>query len=477
MSTNELKIPKCIDIKFFRIQPPIQNTSTLPLNGTYTDIDSQLKLNQNNIQNTPETTPNPDEEKSFYDSKNNFFSEENLFSLDSYFGKIFTNETLEGIIAFNNISQNDLLLRDLQITLKTDEKYENKNKDITSVMNFTFPSEGIKIGPGETYTVKFSKIIKVASKYIIFIYLHTLSDIYNNIYTNQKNSVRENGKEYKIVNGNVEVTNTKKLTFEVLNPFIIYEKFHNYQMNVCFIETKIKNNTIYPLTTPDIKLFLKNNKSVNIPLMQNLQKINQSKKFYNKNDNINDKNINDSKYLTLQSNEEINLVFKINDINISENEEKFVLNIEWLNLFDTNIKNFFYEFSNSLNTYNDYYKIYVDEKPEKNIFLNESFKIVIKLETKNPKKNYFVSLSQEPLRDNDKSNDREIEIIDIVDKKIELNQNHISNNFILICKSEILGNVYLPRLKFLLYEENKGSPNGNVYDALLYFNCIEKNNN
>ena len=88
-------------------------------------------------------------------------------------------------------------------------------------------------------------------------------------------------------------------------------------------------------------------------------------------------------------------------------------------------------------------------------------------------KKYSVSLSQEALRDNDKSSDREIEIIDIIEKKIELSQKNPSNNFILICKSDILGNVYLPRLKFLVYEENNINPFGKIYDTLLFFNCIE----
>jgi hypothetical protein len=94
------------------------------------------------------------------------------------------------------------------------------------------------------------------------------------------------------------------------------------------------------------------------------------------------------------------------------------------------------------------------------------------LETKNPEKKYIIALSQEPLKDKDKSDDREIEIIDIIEKKIELNKEKQNNNITLICKSDIIGNVYLPRLKFLVYEENK-NPMSNVYDALLFFNCIE----
>ena len=83
-------------------------------------------------------------------------------------------------------------------------------------------------------------------------------------------------------------------------------------------------------------------------------------------------------------------------------------------------------------------------------------------------------MSQEALKDNDKFNDREIEIIDIIEKKIELSQKYPSNNFILICKSDFLGNVCLPKLKFNLYEENNNNPTVNIYDALLSFNFVEK---
>ena len=45
---------------------------------------------------------------------------------------------------------------------------------------------------------------------------------------------------------------------------------------------------------------------------------------------------------------------------------------------------------------------------------------------------------QESLRDNDKSNEREIEIIVIIEKKIELSQKMPSNSFILIYKADFL---------------------------------------
>ena len=89
----------------------------------------------------------------------------------------------------------------------------------------------------------------------------------------------------------------------------------------------------------------------------------------------------------MQSEEETSILFEISDPSLFSTEEKYVLNISCLNIFDTYEKTYEYEFSNTLITYNDYYKITVSEKPDKNVLQNENFKIVLKLETKKPKKN------------------------------------------------------------------------------------------
>ena len=60
---------------------------------------------------------------------------------------------------------------------------------------------------------------------------------------------------------------------------------------------------------------------------------------------------------------------------------------------------------------------------------------------------------------------------------MELNSKTPSNNFILICKSDVLVNVYLPRLKFSLYVGDKNNPIESIYNKLLDFNCITKETN
>ena len=473
MYTQELKIPKDIEIKFYRLSQPSLNISNFPLSGIYQNLDSiedKGALLKNKFSNFDVTRMGID----------------NLFTLSSSFGKVFLGEKLDGLITFSNTSDNFVVIKDLEIFLLIEALNEEKNNK--KILDIKLPPDGIIIKPKQGHTVNMSISLDYVSKYTIDINLRVRSSAYNSEYNTLmlKNVlVKEKTKDYQIVNGNVEALDNKKLTFDVNYPFKISEKFHNYQMNICYIETKIKNNTIYPLTIFDIVLSPKNKKNLKIydlllnnnienmklTLVQSLQEINNNEiNYYDK--NLKNKNFN-SKYITIETDEEINLLFKNNNPNLFGVETEYILEIKWLNLFDLNPKKYTYEFQNILSTFNDYYKITVIEKPKDNINKNQKFNVVLKLETKNPEKKYVINLSQEPLKDNDKSNDREIEIIDIVEKKIELNQHKQSNNFILICKSDILGKVYLPRLKFLLYEDNNQIPIENVYDSLLFFNCIE----
>ena len=476
MLTQELKIPKDIEIKFYRLSLPIFNISNFPLSGLY--------HNMNSIEDKAYSLKN----KFTYFDISNTIGSENIFSLSSSFGKVFLKEKLDGLIIFSNISDNFITIRDLEIAIIIENKQDEKNTENKQILDIKLPPNGIQIKPKQSYSVKMSISLDYLSKYTIDINLKTRSTAYNTQFNTLKlkGMIKDKTKDYHIIDDKiVEAFNNKKLTFEVNNPFKVYEKFYNYQMNSCYIETKIKNNTIYPLTIYNLNLFPKtaknlkisdllqtNNMITKIPLVQTLEEINK-----NENENL-DKNIKNtyfkSRLITIEPDEEINLLFKNNDPNLFGTETQYILEINWLNLFDSNPKKYIYEFSNILTTFNEYYKITVIEKPKEDIIKNKNFNIILKLETKNPEKKYVISLSQEALLDMDKSNDREIEIIDIIEKKIELNKEKQNNKFKLICKSDILGNVYLPRLKFLIYEENNINPIENIYDTLLFFNCIEE---
>jgi hypothetical protein len=449
MKTQELKIPKEIEIKFYRLSLPLFNDSNQPLSGIYHNIES---IEDKNF-------PLKNIFSNFDVSRN--ISIDNLFTLSSSFGKVFLNEKLDGLITFSNTSENFITIKDLEISIIVESKPDSKpNKKI---LDIRLPPDGVQIKPKQAHTVKMSISLDYVSKYTIDINLRTRSSAYNTQFNMLKlqGLVKDFTKEYHIVNGNVETFNNKRLTFDVNYPFKINEKFHNYQMNICYIEIRIKNNTIYPLTIYTLSLIPKSKKNLKIsdlllssskekitkiPLVQSLEEINK-----NENENLDKKikNTFKSRLITIEPDEEINLLFKNSEPNLFGTETQYILEINWLNLFDPNPKKFTYEFNNNINTFNEYYKITVFEKPKGDIIKNQNFNVVLKLESKNPEKKYVISLNQEPLKDNDKSNDREIEIIDIIEKKIELNKEKQNGKFMLICKSDRIGNVYLPRLKFL----------------------------
>jgi hypothetical protein len=464
---QELKVIKDIEIKFFRLSPPLHNTKNIPLSGIYNDLENIEEDQENPLKN---------KFSKFDISSPSNVGIENILYLNPSFGRVFAKETLEGLITFTNVSEHEVYIKDLQITLKIDEKPETNTKEQKQLLDIKLPSEGVLIHKKTVYSVKFSRKLNDVSKYTIEINLKARSSYYDYQYNSQKYMIKDKGKDYQVVDGCLEIFHSKKLTFDVNYPFKIYEKFHNYQMNICYIETKIANNTIYPLTLTDLYISPKSKPNIKLPVIDDLEQLNknQNQKITKLLSGQDDNKSFLSKFLTLQQDDEANVIFKVEDPKIFYGEKIFILHIKWLNLFDCNEKNFSYEFNNRLNTFNNLYNITVVEKPEKDIVINQNFKITLKLEGKNLKKKCFVSLMQESLRDNDKFNEREIEIIDIIEKKIELSQKSPSNNFILICKSDFLGNVYLPRLKFVSLEDNSNKPNINIYDALLNFNCIEK---
>ena len=436
MLIQELKLPKDIEIKFYRLTPPIFNTSSLPLSGLY-----QKEIQEFSYQ------------EEFSNSE--LGGLENFFCLNSSFGKTFLYEKLEGLIIFSNISENVVTIKDLDINIIIEPINDVKNKKQKKINDVKLPPKGIQIRPKLAYSVKMEILLDSAGKYLMDVNLRVRSSAYNTLYNTLKlkGKVKDSPKEYRIVEGNVECLNNKKLTFDVNYPFKITEEFHNYQLNTCFIDIKLKNNTIYPLTIsslclyPKIKLQKKSLKLADILInntTNNNEEIKNKIEFVQTLEEINnnelmpiDKSLKviktNTKYTTLEAEEEINLLFKINK----------------------------------------FYKISVVEKPEGNIIKNQNFNVVLKLETKNPQKKYVITIRQDTMKNDDKSSDREIEIIDIIEKKIELNSKKQSDNFLLICKSDIIGNVYLPRLKFLVLEDGGITQSGNTYDTLLFFNCVE----
>ena len=448
MHNEDFKAPKDIEIKFHRLRYPLLNKDFSPLSGFYNPID--------NIESSEYSLFN--KFKNFDISSDKFSNLENLFSINDNFGRIYISEELEGLITLSNISNNEIIIKDMKITLKICDK-ANECNSFPIETNLQYNS--ITLFPQKNTTFKIKFLINYATKHRIHINFIKRSPEYVKLYSRkfkQKPPLNEKCSAYSIVNGNVEFPNLKKLSFESFDPFTINEKFYNYPNNKSIIEILFLNRVLNPITILDIYLFPKDNNTEKIPLVENLEDMKCIK--YSQ-------IINDSKYLDIQSDEQIKFLFEIENSELYNDTDKFVLNINWLNECDFKPKIYSYEFNNNLNTYNEYYKITILDKPNGDIFLNQKFQIVINLKIKNMEKNYKINICKDP------NKDRELEIVDINVGIIELNSKNPSNNFILTCKSDILGKVNLPKLKFRLHEENRNTPIEKVCDPLVSFNCVE----
>ena len=450
MHNEELKISKDIEIKFHRLVPPSLNSLSLPLSGLYNPIDNEesseysLKYKYKNYELSP----------------NNFVDISNLMTINNNFGKIFKSEKLEGLISFSNISNNEITIKNILISLIKMEDYR-----IQQPFEVNIPDDPITIPSNTSYTISLRAPIIFLGKYKLEIFYNKLSPAYDDYYykASQRNLVKENANNYIIKDGHVEFCDSKTFSFESFKPFKISEFFHNLEVNKSLIEIRIMNIYSFTLTILDAFLTPKNNNiNEKIPLVLNLE---QMAKNNNK--------LNDSKFFVLQPDEQIRILFNVNNTDLFYDTKKFTLSITWLNNFDFNKKIYIYDFKNNINSYNEYYRLIIAEKPNNDIILNQNFRIIINLIVKKYSKKFNITMNKDPT-ENNKSINKEIEIIDITEKMIELDEKIPSYNFILICKSDILGKVYLPNFKFCLYEGDKNIPIEFVYENLLAFNCISK---
>ena len=208
--SQEFKTPKDIEIKFFRLLPQKINNIKTPLNGIYNNIDNIEEDTESSLQN----------KFSFFDLTSSV-NIENIFSFEPFFGRAFHKEKLEGLILFINTSDHDVLLTGLDVSLIIDERNETKTKKQKRFLNIKLPKEGVELKGREVYSVKFVKVLDWVSKYSIFIDLKVRSPIYDNQYfiAKQKNMIKDSGnepKDYLVIGDNIEVSNCKKLTFDVI---------------------------------------------------------------------------------------------------------------------------------------------------------------------------------------------------------------------------------------------------------------------
>ena len=451
MKKEEFKIFKDIEIKFHRLILPVFNNNEFPLNGIYNPIDNT------------ESSEYPLINKFFnFDmSSNECVNIENLFSINTNHYTIYSNEIFEGFLIIINKTEKEIKIKDLKLELKN---VDEQIKNLAFPIEVNIPDIPFIIESKKYHSLKIkSRLNYPSDKYILEVTFYVYSQIFEQFFNKSKQKSALKNKNFRVINGSFELIIKKIILFKVFNPFKIEEIFHNIDGDKCIIEVKISNVTSKQLSILDIFLTPKEKENQKIPYVQSLEEIK-----CNKYGNIKD----DTKYLILQPEEQIIVLFEIENTLLYSDEDTFLLNISWIKYFDFITKLNIHEINNNCNTYNKYYRIAIVEKPNGDIIFNKIFKVVINLQIKNLEKIYTIYINEDKTNNDNKSDEKEIKIIYFVEKKIQLNSINSSANFTLICKSENLGSVSLPKLRFGLYEDINNSPIENYFDPSLSFNCI-----
>ena len=477
---EEFKLIKDIDIKFTRISKPSLNILDVPLSGLYNDI--------NNIESSK--FPLKNKFKNFCISSPDCLGLENLFQLNSSFGKILTEEKLEGLIILTNISKREVTIVNLEITVKCeDEKKEKGKSSEIPEKTYSIPLNGnnnsLLLFPNKSYSIKIDFNLKYTGKNIIKVNFRTKCPYYTQQYyfIKQRNRIKENNEIFILNKENqIEFVQKKNFSFQVNHPFIIKENFRfNKMKEEYFIVINIKNQSKYTLTLPDLIIMPKTRNNIILKPLINIQEIQNTENKYELGGIE-----NTSKILCLQPEEEVNVFFKSNSSELFLNEEKFILYIKWLNLFDFSPKNFEYEFKNGLELFNEFFILKIDERPLGNIIQNTNFHVSFQIISKQPEKNYSIIIAEykNNQTSNHKSKTNERDMIDynnninitIQQYKIEINKNSPKSSVDIICKSEKLGIVSFPKIIIQLFEgenANKKKVQEYIYKDLLVFNCVQ----
>ena len=452
---EELKIYQDIDINFTRLLKPKFNNLDLPLSGLYNDI--------NNIE-----SPNFPLKNKF----NNFTSPsggglglENLFLLKNSFEKLITEETLEGLIILTNNSKRDVIIKNLEISLNFETHQRTLSIPLPDRDNTLFLSKN------KSYSIKIKNNLKKQGKYSFEVKFWTKCAFYDQQYYSLKQRARvKESNKYKIIDNHVEYYNNKIFSFSVNDPFDIKTKFGMSRIKEeYFIEINIKNKTNYYLTIPDLIIKPKQKNNIILKPISTLEEMQLNFDGNNNNNDNNNNFLNNTKIISLLPDEELNLLFKSSSNEIFLFEDKFILFIKWLNIFDFSPKNFEYEFKNELDIFNEYFFFQITEKPLGNIILGDNFPITIQFITKQPNQNFELTISENK---EDKKND-EMEII-IKEFKFELNKNCQKYDINIKCKSDKTGIVKFPDIIIKINEKNKKEILGEyIYKNLLCFNCVE----
>lgn len=383
---------KILKLKCFRLNPPNFKNNINNLNGHYNDLFNY-----------------EDEDNYFLENKSNSFdltSQYNItndigFYLDKNFGPVFIGDDLKILFILINQTNSEIEIKKLNINIFSNElnntiPFQSKIPSIFKIKKYSFYSFIIYFNIDKN--IKYKIDIKAS--------------LFGNLFEIDYNQNEKKGYEF-----------FKRLTLDGKNPVNIKTNFNLINLEKCFINQILYNPTFVKIKISNIWLNTINEPKKIIKLKQ------EFKETYLSND------------------EEISLLYIINDPKIFNYEEKFELNIIWSRINDINKNHFKTNIINENISFNKFFTIELKETPNITLIKNQTFKIVLIL---NPKKLEKINIS---ITCDNNDSGKVITILDIIEENIELMNN--SEEICLICKSRFVGNnIPFPTINFQVKYKN-----------------------
>lgn len=419
-----------IDIKILRLQPPTTFISHTPLSGAYNDITINEDLS---------TYPLQSKLKHFDISTPHFPGYLNMFAINKSFGKAIYDDTFTSLIILYNQHPTQYTKISVPKLIKKVDNTDNVINYLRLPSNERYSQLRDKtMNPHDIEIIKFTEQINKYCKYA-----YTLS-----LNINPYDIVREGNKDRKI--NHKALSLSKPFGFECFEPFTIKEKFYNMQMQRWCVELRVENKSKTTLMIKNVELHPETKKdNIVYPCLSDTQNTN----------------------ILLQPDETFNYLLSTDNANGFLSSPSLSVNVNWRSMFNPQqkvaekiIKNEFY------NIDNNYFKLKVSETPS-TVQVGSVFKVIFELVNKTTS-TLLLTIDYEKHNEQDVIEDRCVEIVDVVDKHIEINKNDMNvKKFCVICKSHVVGNVGLPPLVIKFNSKNQF-----VYNKLLSFDCIEEVN-
>lgn len=293
MDLYALELKQLVEVKLLRLNKPKIPGIILPLSGSYNSIENlnDIEYADGDINNRP-----ANKFKDYNLNDDSSVSIDNMFQISSSFGKVLFCENLEALLIINNTSDKEIKIRDLKIKVSNEvlENYEAMFKKAEFILINT--NSVITIGPNHFYNHRIKLVADTMCKYSLEAEVQYTSSNFNDEFIKQttSRSVKTIASDYFIETGtnNVVKKYYKKFIFATMLPFRIKDRFINDSLENTFIEVNIVNQSPYTLHVNHFSLSSDNNMNSNFI-----------------------SSLAENKEMNLESDEEINIVYMINNYN------------------------------------------------------------------------------------------------------------------------------------------------------------------